>query len=119
MIKKALTEISTISDIDSDNLENYLDALNYLDNVYKLLNILKSFMPLKDNIKFHPSFISKTIAERLGMLTTDEQNEMKYFIAESDIFSSDEETTKTIMLECDEICKFIQRDGNTITFILK
>jgi len=118
MIKKALREITVISDDENDNIENYLDALNYLDNLYKLVTVLQKYVSIND-IYFLPSFKGKYIVERLGIPSTDEENNLKYFRIQSSLFNSDINTVSKIKTDCTRLCDNITQDNDIITFILK
>lgn len=118
MIKTALKQITIISNDEDDNTENYLDALNYLDNIYKLVDILQKDISIKD-ITFLPSFKGKYIVERLGIGSYSEENELKYFKIKSSLFISDSELASKIKRDCTSICKKIIQEKDIISFTLK
>ena len=41
MLKKALKDICTISNDEEINTRNYLDSIDYIDNLYHAVGILK------------------------------------------------------------------------------
>ena len=119
MIGNILKEITSISASDESlNTENYLDSLTYLDNLYKLIIILQKFLKLND-VEFLPSFKSRNISERLGLPSTAEENEMRYFKVKSDLFLGEQDLINSIIRECDDICEKISSDVNILTFTLK
>lgn len=118
MIKDILKDITTLSEDNEElNTENYIDSLNYLDNIYKILLSLQKFVSIQDLV-FLPSFKSSSIAERLSIPTTAEENEMKYFIVKSDLFLG-KDLEKSIEYEFKDICNKLECKGNTFYFTLK
>jgi hypothetical protein len=118
MIKELLKQITIISDDENDNTENYLEALNYLDNVYNLLEILQNDISMED-VSFLPSFKSMYIAERLGIGSYAEENVLKYFKIKSSLFISDTELSKKIKMDCTPICNKITQEKDVICLVLK
>jgi hypothetical protein len=79
---KALNTITEISDDEGINLENYLDALNYIDHIYILERALSPVISY-DDVQFLPSFKGKYVVERLGIASTADENELRCFKIES------------------------------------
>lgn len=116
MIKDALKEITIISDDEIDNTDNYLEALNYLDNVYLLITTLQPNLSIND-YRFLPSFKGQNVVERLGILSTTEENELKYFRIKSSLFSDKQKVLK-IENDCHDICSRVDCSGDIMEFFL-
>ena len=118
MISKALKDICMISNDDDINTKNYIDAINYIDNLYHTVYILKQSISIK-KITFLPSFKGKYICEKLGILCDPEENELKVLKISSDAFRVDNELTKKITEDMKKICKEVLLVDNTFIFKLK
>ena len=118
MIHKALKDICKISNDESINMENYLDAINYIDNLYHLESVLKRHVSIRQ-LSFLPSFKGKYLCERLGITSDPEENVMKVFRVTSDVFRVDDELTQKITDEMQDFCNKITVVDNMIIFILK
>lgn len=118
MFTKALKEMTWISENEDDNLENYLDALNYLDNMYPLIYRLQQYINVGD-VQFLPSYKGKYIVERLGIPSTASENELKFFKIKSALFASDKNLTAQIKIACTDLCSCITQKDDVVIFILK
>ena len=76
MLKKALKDICTISNDEEINTRNYLDSIDYIDNLYHAVGILKQNVSIK-KLTFYPTFKSKYICEKLGIPSFPEENELR------------------------------------------
>ena len=47
MLLKATKEITKISENENINLQNYLEATNYIDQIYKFINKFKLIISIK------------------------------------------------------------------------
>jgi len=117
MLIKACNIITHISDDEAANKENYMEGLNYIENLYNFLNHLKLAVSL-DLVEFLPSFKGKYIVEKLGVASSDKENEMKIFILKSPLFLEDT-NVREIVKQLENICENIKRSDNILTFILK
>ena len=118
MIKKALKEITNISDDEEINTENYLDALNYLDNIYKVVSVIEEHFSI-DELVFLPSYKGKYIVDRIGMLSTTEENELRVFKIKSSLFL-DQKKLKELEDSCKkEINSDVIFEDNILTITLK
>ncbi len=87
-VYEALNELTRISDNQLDNDDNFIASLSYLDNIYKVFAAVKKTIP-DDDVRFLPSFKGMYLVERLGILSTAEENELKYFRIASPLFLED------------------------------
>lgn len=118
MIRRALKDISKISNDDTINTENYLDAINYIDNLYHVIAVLKRHISVKQ-ITFLPSFKGKYICEKLGLPSTPEENDMRLLKVASDIFLVDKDITDKIIADMEQMCEKITLIDKIFIFILK
>lgn len=118
MIIKALREVCNISDNETINAENYLDGINYIDNLYKVTSILNNFVTIR-SITFLPSFKGRYVCSRLGMITEPEEEEMRIIKVKSDLFFGDNDVVKKIKAAMSELCEKIELEENIFTFTLK
>jgi hypothetical protein len=116
MIIDAIKQITVIGPSEEDNTQNYMEGLNYMDNLYTFLNKLKLAVPV-DKITFLPSFKGRYIVERLGIASDDKENEMKVFIVQSSLFLEDK-TVQRVRKNLSDICESIEKSKDTITFYL-
>lgn len=117
MLIKACNIITHISNDDAINKENYMEGLNYIENLYKFLNRLKLMVSL-DAVEFLPSFKGKYIVEKLGIASSDKENEMKIFIVKSPLFLEDT-LVREIAISLDDLCEEIKRSNDELIFSLK
>jgi len=103
MLKKALKDICTISNDEEINTRNYLDSIDYIDNLYHAVGILKQNVSIK-KLTFYPTFKSKYICEKLGIPSFPEENELRLIKVSSEIFREDKKTTMQIMEKLKNIC---------------
>lgn len=89
MISKILKEICDISDDTSINVRNYIDALNYIDRLYRLVTAISNYYSIS-KITFLPTFKSFNLANELGIATTTEENELKLIKLKSKPLFEDE-----------------------------
>ena len=115
---KALNKITEISDDEGANLDNYLDALNYIDNIYRLERALDGTVSY-DSVEFLPSFKGKYVVERLGIASTADENELRCFKMESEEFYLNETLVSKIIKACKDTSEKVSIDGDIITIILK
>jgi hypothetical protein len=116
MIIDAIKNITNISDNEEVNLQNYMDGLNYMENLYSFLNKLKLAVDV-EKISFLPSFKGKYIVEKLGLASVDKENEMKIFRVKSPLFLEDKTVLK-VKKELSDMCERIERSKDVITFYL-
>jgi CRISPR/Cas system endoribonuclease Cas6 (RAMP superfamily) len=122
MLIKICNDITKISDDKDVNSQNYMEGLDHINNLYTFLNSLKLAVPL-DEVKFLPSFKRKFIVEKLGITSTDKENEMKVFRVQSPLFIEDKKKTNKKVLEkvtkeLSKICEKINLDKDVITFYM-
>jgi len=118
MIRKALKNISDISTDEAINLENYLDAINYIDNLYHVASVIKRYISIKQ-INFLPSFKSKALCEKLGIQSDPDENEMRVIKFSSEAFLVDKELTTKLITDLEQIAHKIVLVDNTIIVTLK
>ena len=118
MIKKALKEITSISDDDEINTENYLEALTYLDNIYKVVTVIEEYFSI-DDLHFLPSFKGKYVVEKIGMLSTTEENELRVFKLQSPLFLETEKLQKLENSCVSEIGSDVTFEDDVLTIVLK
>lgn len=120
MLIKACNDITAICEDENINMENYLDALNYISNLYKFLDAIKNIIAsYSEDIIFLPSFKGVYVAQKLGIPATEEENEMRVFKIKSALFLEDKELIKEMKSELNNICSEMIIDKDVITFILK
>lgn len=113
----ALKAVTKISDVDSENLQNYLRSVNYISNLYRFQNYLKDVVPI-DKVEFLPTFKDVYIAEYLGIETMTEENELRLIKVKSDLFLVDE-TVENVTARFEPECNNIIHERDTMTFYLK
>lgn len=118
MLKKALKDICTISNDAEINTRNYLDSIDYIDNLYHAVGILKQNISIK-KLTFYPTFKSKYICEKLGIPSFPEENELRLIKVSSEIFREDKKTTTKIMEKLKNICYEITLVDNVIIMKIK
>jgi hypothetical protein len=116
MIIDAMKSITEISDNAEVNAQNYMEGLDYIGNLYEFLNKLKLAVNVK-KVEFLPSFRGKYIVEKLGLKSTDKENEMKVFRVQSPLFLEDK-TVSSIKKELSDMCEQIDKRKDVITFYL-
>jgi hypothetical protein len=94
-----------------------MEGLNYINNLYAFLNALKLVIPL-DQVTFLPSFKGKYIVEKLGIASTDKENEMKLFKVQSSLFLGDKKLFKKVSAEMSKICERIDLEKDVAVFYL-
>lgn len=112
MLIKAQKDITRISDDETTNMQNYMESLNYISNLYLFINKLKSVIPT-DNINFLPSFYGKMTCSNY-----EKESELKVLKLSSPLFLVDK-TAKDIKKNMESICEKIEINDDIITFILK
>jgi hypothetical protein len=117
MIRKALKDICKISTDENINTENYLDAINFIDNLYHAVSILKQDISIKKLI-FLPSFKGKYVCEKIGLPADPDENELKILKISSDVFRVDTEITDKITEKMRPLCKDIIFVDNIFIFRL-
>lgn len=119
MIKEIIENITLISsDNDDLNTENYIDSLMFLDNIYKIVVTMQKYVQL-NNLEFLPSFTSRNISERFGIICSAEENEMRYFKIKSDLFLGQPKLVDDIKHGFSEICSKIEFEKNILTLTIK
>ena len=116
MIIDAIKAITTISNDDETNAQNYMEGLDYMSNLYIFLNHLKLAIPI-EYVTFLPSFKGKYIVEKLGLASVDKENEMKIFKVQSSLFLEDKTVLK-LKEELSDICEKIERERDVVIFYL-
>jgi hypothetical protein len=114
---KACNSITKISSNPDENKDNYMEGLNYISNLYTFLNELKLYVPAKNDIEFLPTFKGRNIVEKMGISSTDKENEMKVFKLRSSLFLEDE-LVKTIRKGMSSICERIVLVEDVMSFYL-
>lgn len=120
MLARVIHDITKITDNTTINLENYMESINFINNVYTFINKIKLIVPVS-LIKFEPSFKGRMTCEKFNLTNLDEkENEMKFFVISCPLFLEDKENKKeSIRNIIGPICESIDFDGDTIRFILK
>ena len=117
MLVKAQNAVTRISDDERLNVENYMESLNYISNLYLFIKTLQTVIPM-NAVTFLPSFKGKYIVEKLGIPSTDKENTLKYFKVSSRLFLEDA-TKKKVSYTLKEICEDIFSVGEVMIFTLK
>lgn len=119
MLAKVIHEITHITEDSRINLENYMESIEFVNNVYKLINKLKMIVPI-NSTHFEASFKGRMTCEKFNLSASLYENEMRYFIAKSALFLEDKDSKKEqIRTSLGPICESIEFDGEKVTFILK
>lgn len=119
MLAKIVHQITQITDNEIINLENYMEGLNFISNIYSFVNKMKMIVPT-NNIEFLPSFKGRMTCEKFNISSNIEENEMRYFKTSSALFLEDSDYKKEQIREIiGPICESIDFDGQFITFILR
>ena len=114
---QAHNQIVNVSDIKDINYKNYMDSLNYISNLYNVVEKIKAFLYLKP-VEFLPTFKSRYIEADLGYPTTEEENTMKVFSLKSSLFSGDSSLASQIREELEDMCVVIEKQDDIIYFII-
>jgi len=117
MIIKAQNDLTTISDNKKINAENYMDSLNYVSNLYIFINKIKLGISL-NKVQFLPSFKGRCVAEKLGIKSTKDENEMRVFKVRSNLFL-EEDIYKKVRENLADMCESIVRIDDIAIFTLK
>ena len=117
MLIKACNAITKISDNDEINSQNYLEAIDYISNLYNFINELGEVVNLS-KIQFLPSFKGKYIVEKLGIAADEKENEMKVFKIKSPLFLEDKGLLYDIKVKMSKICEKIIVVDDIILFYL-
>lgn len=118
MLIEATKQITQISDKEDVNSQNYFEAINYIDNLYKIVNCLKMIVPANE-LLFMPTFKGRYTCEKFGILSNDAENEMKYFVIESKLFLEDRKTKEQKIKEAiGPLCKSISLNEDMLTLVL-
>lgn len=118
MIRKALKDICNISTDPEINTENYLDSLNFIDNLYKIIIILQEYCSVKQ-LHFLPSFKAMSITEKLGIPSEFKENELKIIKVKSNLFLEDIKLVEKIKNRVNDICENVIVVDNVLIFKLK
>ena len=119
MLAKIVHQITQITDDDRINLENYMEGLNFINNIYTFVNKIKMVVPTND-IEFLPTFKGRMTCEKFNISSNNEENEMRYFRTISALFLEDKDDKKEQIRELiGPLCESIDFDGQIITFILR
>lgn len=119
MLAKIIHEITQISEDTSINLENYMESINFINNVYNFINKIKMVAPVT-SMTFKPTFKGRMTCEKFNIDGSVYENEMRYFVVDSALFLEDKEQKKQqIRDELGSICESIEFDATTVRFILK
>ena len=114
---KQFNAIIRVSDREEIIQRNFLEALDYVDNLSKFLNRFSKIGISDKDVVYLPSFYGKYVSEELCRASTTYENEMRLFILKSERFLEDIIKTK-IIKDLSQFCEISQNE-NTITFILK
>lgn len=117
MLIKAQKEITRISDDETINMQNYMESLNYISNLYMFINKLKSIVN-PDEVEFLPTFYGKNTCMNIRIDSADADSEMRLFKISSPLFLVDK-TAKLVESKMSPICTEIEFNGNTVIFRLK
>lgn len=117
MLIRAAKEITNISDDPNIYSQNYMESLDYIDNLFLVLNKVKLVLPVSD-IKFLPTFKGRKTSERNNITSSEVENTMKYFRIISPHFIEDL-TKKKLEEILTPICNMLSFDGDAVTIILK
>lgn len=121
MLIDAQKEITRVSENEMLNMQNYMESLSYVSNLYDFLNKLKSVLPDISDIDFLPSFygrLSCTELLRADSPYSDKEAELKVLRLSSPLFFVDN-TAKDIMKKMKTLCEEIRIEDGIMTFILK
>lgn len=117
MLLKATRQITSISENDKVNSENYIESFNYINNLYTFISYIKPIISTKCFV-FLPTFKGRVTCEKFGIHSYDEaENEMRLFIIESKLFLEDNETREKIKERFKNICSSIVFNDDRIEFI--
>lgn len=114
---KQFNAIIKISDKDDVIQRNFLEALDYADNLNKFLNKFSVIGLPERDVEYLPSFYGKYISEEICRASTTFENEMRLFILKSERFLEDD-IRENILANLSQYCD-ITYEENKMTFILK
>lgn len=117
MLIKAHKDVVNITTDSQMNLDNYMESLKYMSNLYLFINKLNSVINV-DDVSFKPSFIGEMTSQKLNILTTEKEMHMKVFKVVSKLFSEDN-VVKNVVEALTPLCEHIEIcDENQIIFYL-
>ena len=93
MLSKITEQITHITNDDTINSENYMEAISYINNIYQFINKIKMIVPTS-NIIFYPSFKGRFTCEKYNLSASEKEQEMRYFVIQSSAFLEDKENKK-------------------------
>lgn len=118
MLIQAHKDIIRITDDEQINMENYMESLKHISNLYNFINKIKTVVSTKDMI-FYPTFKGMYTSQKLNIEATDKEMEMKVFKIFSVLLLEDT-TVEKMYKVMTPLCDSIDRDTeNIFTFILK
>lgn len=117
MLFDAANQITKISDDEKINSKNYFEAIGFIENLYTVLNKLKTVCPIK-NIEFEPTFKGKYTCEEFSIQSTEKENEMKLFVVKSALFLEDDIKTRVEKL-LTGITESVEYNDSSLTIVLK
>lgn len=120
MLIKAQKAITQISNDEAVNMQNYMESLSYVSNLYTFIGRLKTAVDNIDDVVFLPSFYGRMSCSGLfrDMSYCDKEAEMKVLKLSSPLFLVDK-SAKDVMSKMMVICDDISLDQGIMTFILK
>jgi hypothetical protein len=114
-ICNAITAISKDENINSDN---YMEGINYIGNLYNILNELKLVVSL-ENLTFLPTFKGYYTSEKFNIESSEKENQMKLFKIKSSLFLEDKQIRSNIKEKLLDISEDIKFEKDTLTVVLK
>lgn len=89
MLTRAVKEITNISDNADINLENYFEAISYINTLYNFVNKIKMVAPINE-ITFLPTFKGYNTCSKYNIIIEDEKSsQMKIIHVKSTYFLED------------------------------
>jgi hypothetical protein len=120
MLIKACNEIARISETDEGaNAENYMAAVGHISNLYRFVDAIKNVVPAAAKLRFLPTFKDKYVSSKYGILSTEEENDMREFRIKS-AYLSDESFRKKVKDALKDICDETDSQiGDEMAFIMR
>lgn len=97
MLIKSVEQITKISDNNDINSQNYLESISYINNLYDVINMLKSVISFSDTV-FEPTFKGRYTCSKYNIPSTEKENDLKFFILKTSEFLEDYNDVKKELL---------------------
>jgi hypothetical protein len=118
MLIEICNAITTISEDGGINSDNYMEGINYIGNLYNVLNELKLVVSL-ENVTFLPTFKGYYTCNKHNIEGSEKESQMKLFKIKSSLFLEDKQIRSNIKEKLLDISEDIKFEKDMLTVVLK